>query len=76
MCSVQENGKLRFAVSIQKAPEKLLGKGREEELKEWVVRQVEGTEEGRRWLGKRKGSEEGWKRVVCVKGGRTVNFVG
>ena len=82
-CSVQENGKLRLALSIQKPPEELLGKGREEELREWVVRQIEGTDEGGRWLRGRKGKEEGregrqagWKRVVCVKGGRTVNFVG
>ena len=73
-CTVQENGKLRFAVSISKAPEELLGKGREAELREWVLGQIEGTEEGERWLGERKG--KGWTRVVCVRGGRTVNFVG
>ena len=73
-CAVQENGRLRFSVAIPKAPEELLDKGKEDALKEWVLAQVEKTEEGGRWLSGRK--ERVWKRVVVVRGGRTVNFVG
>ncbi|KAL9118097.1 MAG: hypothetical protein Q9187_005362 [Circinaria calcarea] len=77
-CSVQENGKLRFTVEITRPPAELLGEGKEERFKEWVLGQIEGTEEGARWLRSRREREggKGWKRVVCVRGGRTVNFVG
>ena len=70
MCAVMENGKLRFAVEIAAPPEGF----REEEVREWVLEKVKGTEKGEKWLGERRGKQ--WKRVVVVKGGRTVNFVG
>lgn len=53
----------------------LRGGERAERLEWWVVGQIEGTEEGRKWLEKKRGKGR-WKRVVVVKGGRTVNFVG
>lgn len=60
---------------------------RAEEMERWVLRELGKTEVGRRWLkgkgdGGGEGGEEGgeakkrWKRIVVVKGGRTVNFVG
>ncbi|MCJ1250535.1 Leucyl-tRNA synthetase, mitochondrial [Trapelia coarctata] len=72
-CAVQENGKLRFAIRIPKAPESV-AKGGEEMVREWVLGEIEKTEEGARWIGAREGRE--WKRVVVVSGGRVVNFVG
>ena len=74
-CAVQENGKLRFAVSIPVAPDDLLVKSRGDgaELREWVLKEIGKTEEGGKWFGKHGGRK--WKRVVCVKGGKTVNFV-
>ena len=73
-CAVQENGKLRFAVSIPLAPENLLLRDAGAKLKEWVLAEIGKTEEGRKWFAKHADRE--WKRVVCVKGGKTVNFVG
>lgn len=57
---------------------------RREELERWVLTELERTDVGRRWLrGKGYGGDGGeakkrwgWKRIVVVKGGRTVNFVG
>ena len=56
--------------------EMALSKGeRIRELEEWVLRQIGETEEGRTWLGGKRAGRR-WKRIVVVKGGRTVNFVG
>lgn len=62
---------------------------RRRELERWVLGELRGTEVGRRWLrgrgsgGKGEGGsgegaevEKSWRRIVVVKGGRTVNFVG
>ncbi|MCJ1396343.1 Leucyl-tRNA synthetase, mitochondrial [Xylographa bjoerkii] len=73
-CAVQENGKLRFAVAIPIAPEDLLKNKDQSNLCAWVIAEIEKTPEGARWLESRKGRE--WKRIVVVKGGKTVNFVG
>ena len=69
-CAVMENGKLRFVVEIRAPSEELA----DEKLQEWVFDEVKGTEMGRRWLEDREKKQ--WKRVVIVKGGRVVNFVG
>ena len=69
-CAVMENGKLRFAVEITSPEEGANGK----QLERWVLDQVQTTEQGRKWLDDRKDKQ--WKRVVVVKGGKTVNFVG
>ena len=74
-CAVMENGKLRATVQIEAASDDLKG----ERLEEWVLAQIAETEEGKRWLTRvreSKGSERWWKRIVVVRGGRTVNFVG
>lgn len=68
------------------------GDDRREELESWVLRELGRTEVGGRWLrgkgyggyedgegedegGEKKGQKR-WKRIVVVRGGRTVNFVG
>ncbi|MCJ1384466.1 Leucyl-tRNA synthetase, mitochondrial [Xylographa soralifera] len=73
-CAVQENGKLRFAVAIPTAPEDLLDNKDQSSLTAWVITEIKKTPEGSKWLESRKGRE--WKRIVVVKGGKTVNFVG
>ena len=74
MCAIQENGRLRVAVEIAQPPAELLHKDRGPELQEWVLTQLVETGEGRSWMQKSEGRQ--WKRIVVVKGGRTVNFVG
>lgn len=91
-CAVQEDGKFRLAIEIGVLPAHLApspdagGKGEEvgralrEEgrgkgVEEWVLGQIAETEEGKSWLRKKR-ERGGWRRVVVVKGGRTVNFVG
>ena len=73
-CAVQENGKLRFAVAIPTASADLLDNKDQSCLIAWVIAAIEKTPEGAKWLESRKGRE--WKRIVVVKGGKTVNFVG
>ena len=73
-CAVQENGKLRFAVTIPNTPQEILESEDEAELQSWVIAEISNTEEGKRWLSSR--GVKHWKRVIVVKGGRTVNFVG
>ena len=73
-CAVQENGKLRFTVSVAKPSTNLSSQESEEHFAKWMLAQIEVTEEGKRWFASKK--DKVWKRVVCVRGGRTVNFVG
>ena len=73
-CAVQENGKLRFTTSITKPSADLLDPKSAERFDQWILAQIEATEEGKKWLVSKK--DKVWKRVVCVRGGRTVNFVG
>ena len=70
-CAVQENGRLRFAIEISKLPAEMTEKGNEVAAKEWVLTEISKTDEGKKWM--LKATE--WKRVVVVKGGKTVNFV-
>ena len=74
-CAVMENGKLRATVQIEPVNDGLTGG----ELEAWVLRQIEGTEEGGKWLARTRnmrGKDVWWKKIVVVKGGKTVNFVG
>ncbi|MCJ1401387.1 Leucyl-tRNA synthetase, mitochondrial [Xylographa trunciseda] len=73
-CAVQENGKLRFAVGIPTAPKELIENRDQTDLTAWVIAEIEKTAEGAKWLESRK--EREWMRIVVVKGGKTVNFVG
>ncbi|KAE9373992.1 mitochondrial leucyl-tRNA synthetase-like protein [Stipitochalara longipes BDJ] len=76
-CAVQVNGRLRLVVQIPTLPAGLNGN----ELEEWIVKEILGTDEGKRKLS--GGSEKGKplsdirkaKKVIVVKGGKTVNFV-
>ncbi|KAF2203665.1 leucyl-tRNA synthetase [Delitschia confertaspora ATCC 74209] len=87
---VQIDGKRKFQVEIE-GPEARLGTPRNalpDEEVEFVLSQVVETEEGRHWLGREGGkiwrgekvgegewAPKGW-RVMVVRGGRLVNFVG
>jgi leucyl-tRNA synthetase len=73
-CAVQENGKLRLLVDISIASQELLQANDPVQLQAWAVTQIQSTVEGNRWLLSKAGKD--WKRVVVVKGGKTVNFVG
>lgn len=68
-CAVQVNGKLRAVVEIPAAPEGMEG----DELREWVVREVMGTEEARARVGEEVVRSA--RDVRVVKGARLVNFV-
>lgn len=76
-CVIQENGKWRLAVEIAKPSHELMEEGKEEELREWVLRQIEATQEGRVWSQKKIQDRGGmaWKRIIVVSGGKVVNFV-
>ena len=63
------------AMARARAETALSKEGRTKALEAWVLGQIEETEEGKRWLEKKRGSG-GWKKIIVVRGGRTVNFVG
>ncbi|KAI9763433.1 MAG: Leucyl-tRNA synthetase, mitochondrial [Geoglossum simile] len=67
-CVVQINGKLRFTTMFSPGPSKGLA---EEELKDWLVERLEGSEEGKKYLAGRGKP----KRIVVVRRGKVVNFV-
>ncbi|KAI9778359.1 MAG: Leucyl-tRNA synthetase, mitochondrial [Geoglossum umbratile] len=67
-CVVQVNGKLRFTTMFSPGPPRELAG---EELKDWLVERLEGSEEGKKYLVRR----EKPKRVVVARGGKVVNFV-
>ncbi|KAL8787992.1 MAG: hypothetical protein Q9195_007536 [Heterodermia aff. obscurata] len=69
-CSVQENGKFRFAIQIERPPEGLHQSSDIEELKAWAVKQILGSEQGQKFL-------EGKVLVAMhiARNGKTVNFV-
>jgi leucyl-tRNA synthetase len=71
-CAVMENGKLRFAVDVSIPNESLQGRG--DEFTHWILDELNNTEKGSKWLGEKEDRE--WKRIIVVKGGKTVNFVG
>ncbi|EON96639.1 putative leucyl-trna synthetase protein [Phaeoacremonium minimum UCRPA7] len=70
-CAVQVNGKLRVAVDIPKPPASLQG----DELRDWIVGQIIKTEEGKAKLVNGSLDISSAKKVVVVRGGKTVNFV-
>jgi leucyl-tRNA synthetase len=76
-CAVQVNGRLRLVVEIPAVPADLKG----EELEKWIVDTIVATEEGKQRLlgGQEKGNHvpdiRKAKKVIIVKGGKTVNFV-
>lgn len=78
-CVIQENGKWRLAVEIAKPSQELMEEGKEDELREWVLRQIEATQEGRIWSQKKRIQQHRpimtWKRIIVIGGGKVVNFV-
>jgi leucyl-tRNA synthetase len=76
-CAVQVNGKLRVVVEIPVLPSELTGK----ELEQWIVKEILDTEDGKKKLG--RSVENGnpqvdirkAKKVIVVRGGKTVNFI-
>ena len=74
-CAVMENGKLRVTIEIEPIVDGLS----ETEREERVLDQLQKTQKGAWWLERAKqakGSEKWWKKIIVVKGGKTVNFVG
>lgn len=69
-CSVQENGKFRFAIEIEQPPEGLHEASDLQGLKIWAVEQIKRTEPGKKFL-------EGkvFDAMHVARKGKTVNFV-
>ena len=70
ICSVQENGKFRFAIEIERPPEGLNQTADIEGQKAWVVKQIQASEQGQKFL-------EGkvFDALHIARNGKTVNFV-
>jgi leucyl-tRNA synthetase len=69
-CAVQVNGKLKFAVELSLTE---LARKHGKELEKWIVGEILGTEEGTKWKDRLDGTDV--KKVIVVRGGKTVNFV-
>ena len=69
-CSVQENGKFRFAVEIERPPEGLHEYADMQGLKAWAFEQIQGTEQGNKFLEGRA-----FDAMHIARKGKTVNFV-
>ena len=85
ICIVQENGKKRLVLQIPKVPVELLllteekedeKEGREKKLRDWMMRQIQGTDAGRNWLAKAKTEGKIWERIVVAKEGESGVEVG
>lgn len=75
-CIVQENGKKRLVLEILPVPEELLKDGKEEDLQGWVMKEIENTDAGEKWLTKAKEEGKIWERIVVAnRGGLVVNLV-
>jgi leucyl-tRNA synthetase len=72
---VQENGKKRLKLEIPQVPEHLLGGGHEELLRDWLMKEIECTEDGGQWLALAQAENKKWTRVVVANGGKVVNLV-
>jgi leucyl-tRNA synthetase len=71
-CAVQINGKLKFAATIPLPPGDMTGN----ELSQWVTEKILETDEGRQRLnGGGNMDVSKAKKVIVVRGGKTVNFV-
>jgi len=69
-CAVQVNGKLKFAIEIPKAPAGVVG----EELAHWIKEKILESNEGSTKLVDAFDVSKA-RKVIVVKGGKTVNFV-
>lgn len=69
-CAVQVNGRFKLAVEIDTPPPDLRGM----ELETWIVGQIMATDDGRRKLAGTIDVKRA-RKVIVVRGGKTVNFV-
>ena len=69
-CAIQENGKFRFAIEIERPPDGLNQSSNLAGLKQWAVDQIQGTERGKLFLDNKK-----YDAVHVIRNGKTVNFV-
>lgn len=69
-CAIQINGKMKFVVEIGIPPSEMNGN----ELEEWLIREISKTEEGKTKLTGKSDVTKA-KKVIVVRGGRTINFV-
>ena len=69
-CAVQENGKFRFAIEIERPPDGLNQSSNLAALKQWAVDQIEGTKQGKLFL-----ENKTYDAMHVIRNGKTVNFV-
>ena len=74
VCVVMENGRKRLVLEIRALGDRERSMS-PTEVEQWVLGEIQSTNEGREWL-RRKKTQGGWKWVVVVNAGKTVNFVG
>ncbi|KAF5005761.1 hypothetical protein FDECE_7818 [Fusarium decemcellulare] len=70
-CAVQVNGKVRAVVKIPPPPAEISG----DELRDWMVKEIMATEEGAARFSDGPYNLRGARRVISVRGGKTINFV-
>ncbi|KAL2129950.1 hypothetical protein VTI74DRAFT_7074 [Chaetomium olivicolor] len=70
-CAVQVNGKLKAVVEIPKVAGGMAG----EELRDWIVKEILKTEEGRAKLANGTVDVAKARKVIVIKEGKLVNFV-
>jgi leucyl-tRNA synthetase len=70
-CAVQVNGKLRVVVDIPKPESGLAG----DQLREWIVREILNTDEGKAKLANGSTDVAQARKVIVIREGKLVNFV-
>ena len=70
-CAVQVNGKLKFVTEIAVPPEGLVGR----QLQEWVLERAFDSDVARDVMERQGWDVSGAKKIVVVRGGKTVNLV-
>ncbi|KAJ3507316.1 hypothetical protein NM208_g15975 [Fusarium decemcellulare] len=70
-CAVQVNGKVRAVVKIPPPPAEISG----DELRDWMVKEIMATEEGAARFSDGPYNLRAARRVISVRGGKTINFV-
>jgi leucyl-tRNA synthetase len=70
-CAVQVNGKLKFALDIPKPPTDLGA----EELKSWVTERITSADEWKSKFADDRYRLDKARKIIIVRGGKTINFV-
>ena len=73
ICVLMENGRKRLVLKIGDLQDHKQLQGKL--MEQWVLEEIRGTEAGNKWLEKKE-AQGGWRRIVVVGDGKTVNFVG